>query len=347
MIAVIMAGGSGTRFWPLSRENKPKQFLKLFNNKSMIRLTYERLLNFISPNDIYVVTTQKQASLILEHIPELSITQIINEPCGMNTAPCIALSIAYLEKLYNKDEIMYILPADHYIPDIETYQQTLLKAIEPVQDDSLLTFGIIPDYPATGYGYIEAGNKYSSDVFHVKQFKEKPDFDTALKFINSGNFFWNSGIFCWKLSTITRYFELLKPQIIETARKVFSDASHENQLSIYCTIEKTPIDIAIMEKADKVTVIPAKFKWSDVGNWYSLSNLFNKDQNNNYLQGNGITIESTGNSIFTNKFTGLVGVDDILVCETDDALLILNKNMAENVKTLTNLLNEKQLKELL
>ncbi len=332
MIAVIMAGGSGTRFWPLSRNNNPKQFLKLFNNKSMIRLTYERLLNLVSPEDIFVVTTQAQVALTMEHLPELSITQIIIEPCGMNTAPCIALSSIYLSKLYDIDEICYILPADHYIPDSKLFSETLQQAIEPASQNSLLSFGINPEYPATGYGYIEVDNAAQGNAFHVKQFKEKPDYQTAVKFLKSGNFYWNSGMFCWKLSAIINNFEIHCKDILDVARLVLEEIDIEKQTTIYKTISKLPIDIAIMEKSDSVKVIPAKFQWSDVGNWYSLSNLMEKDTDNNYFQNEGCAINANNVSVFSEKFVSIIGLQDIVLVETPDSILLTTNNQSETVK---------------
>lgn len=347
MIAVIMAGGSGTRFWPMSREAYPKQFLKLFNNKSMIRLTYERLLNFVNKDNIFIVTTQSQVPLIMEHIPELLITQIIIEPYGMNTAPCIALSAIYLNKLFNKDEIMYVLPADHYIPDEEHFSATMKKAIDVANNNNLVTFGIIPSYPATGYGYIEADKEnYDLDAFHVKQFKEKPDLQTAINFIESGNFYWNSGMFCWKISAIIESFKNLAPEILDKCKCVLNEIEFDNQREIYKSVQKNPIDIAIMEKSNNVKVIPVSFTWSDVGNWFSLSELMKKSDHNNYPE-DTISIDSFNNSVFSNKQVALIGVNDLIISETDDAILVCSKDKTEEVKNIVNQLKESNSTELL
>ena len=340
MIALIMAGGSGTRFWPLSRENNPKQFLKLFNNKSMIRLTYERIIPFISPNDIYVVTTQSQVSLINEHIPELTPTQIIIEPCGMNTAPCIALSAIYLSRLYDSSEKMIVLPADHYISDSEAFRNSIKTAIELSNDENIITFGVTPTYPATGYGYIEAGEKISERMFLVKHFKEKPNLQAATEFLSKGNFYWNAGMFCWTIKSIITQFNLHCPEIISIASGTLNETEYANILKHYLTMPKMPIDIAILEKSDNVFVLPVAYAWSDVGNWHSLSELQSKDENNNHFLYDSFSLDSCNNSVITNKFIALIGVSNLIIVDTDDSILILDKNRAENVKQISEFLKK-------
>jgi mannose-1-phosphate guanylyltransferase len=335
-----MAGGSGTRFWPLSREKLPKQFLKLFNDKSMLRLTYERLLSFIENKDIFIVTTKSQVALINEHIPELKETQIIIEPCGMNTAPCIALSSIYLKSLYDIEEKVLVLPADHYIADEKAFVKYMRVAMNESYSQKLLTFGIVPTYPATGYGYIEAGDEFLPAMFHVKHFKEKPDIELATQFLSKGNFYWNSGMFCWTIQTILESFKKYYQEILNIANEVSKETCPLKQKGIYQTIPKLPIDIAILEKADNVIVMLVDFAWSDVGNWYSLSELMPKDEARNYKMGNGCLMSSEGNSVFSDKFIALVGVSDLLVVDTNDALLIINKDKAEQVKKVVDYLKE-------
>ncbi|HQP84506.1 MAG TPA: mannose-1-phosphate guanylyltransferase, partial [Candidatus Syntrophosphaera thermopropionivorans] len=211
MIALIMAGGSGTRFWPLSRASLPKQYLRILGDKSMLQLTFERLETLVPPEKVYVVTSSSQAILVKEHLPELPPENIIIEPFGMNTAPCIALSVEYLSALYNENETMVVLPADHIIKDTDAFIAALKKAETAAQKGMLITFGIVPDYPATGYGYIEKGEELEEGIFSVKQFKEKPELDTAKEFLRQGTFFWNSGIFCWTLSSIHKALKEFLP----------------------------------------------------------------------------------------------------------------------------------------
>jgi mannose-1-phosphate guanylyltransferase len=347
MLSLIMAGGSGTRFWPQSRESLPKQFLKLFNNKSMLRLTYERLLSFIESKDIYIVTAQGQVELIKEHLPELTSEQIIIEPMGMNTAPCIALATLYLQARYNSNEPMLVLPADHYIPDIDAFSGAMSTALKVAQEHNyLITFGIIPTYPATGYGYIETGKGFLPKMFHVKHFKEKPDLATALGFLEQKNYLWNSGMFCWNIATILDSFHKYNADILRVADKTLQENDRNKQKEIYKTIPKTPIDIAILEKADNVITMPLNFTWSDVGNWFSLSELMPKDEYNNYFANNGYVIDSEGNSVFVDKFTALIDVSNLLVIDTHDALLITHRDRGEAVKQVVEYLKENK-KELL
>lgn len=342
MIGLIMAGGSGTRFWPESRQSLPKQFLKLFNNKSMLRLTYERISTFIENKDIYIVTTQSQVPLILEHIPELSITQIIVEPYGMNTAPCIALSAVYLEKLYDKSKSILVLPADHYIPETEAFKTAMLKASDASKNHKLVTFGIVPNYPATGYGYIETDAEYSDGMFHVKQFKEKPDFSTASEFLARKNFYWNSGMFCWTIESIIDSFTKYQPEILQIAHEVINEIDLDKQKCLYKKMSKAPIDIAIMEKANNVIVQTVSFTWSDVGNWFSLSELMPKNEDSNYFKSDNYSENSANNSVFSNKFTALIGVNDVIIVDTKDALLVINKKESEKVKQVVDYLKENQ-----
>jgi mannose-1-phosphate guanylyltransferase len=340
MIALIMAGGIGTRFWPLSNEKKPKQFLSILSDRSMLQMTVDRLLPKIDMENIYIVTAESQVQLVKEHLPELPEKNIIIEPFGMNTAPCIALSALYLEDLYDKDETMFVLPADHLIKNTDEFLRTLQVAEKAAQADNLVTFGIKPHYPATGYGYIEAGEKIEAEQFSVKQFKEKPNRETAEQFLNSGNFFWNSGMFVWKLETILHSFQQFAPPIHETMnsiRECWQEKGKQADLSnIYKTMPKLPIDIAIMEKAEKRVVIPVDYGWSDVGSWQALYDVSVHDENKNVIHAKHISIESSGNYVYTQKPVALIGIEDLVIIESDDAILITKKERSEEVKSLAN-----------
>ncbi|MCL1826476.1 MAG: mannose-1-phosphate guanylyltransferase [Candidatus Cloacimonetes bacterium] len=335
MIALIMAGGSGTRFWPLSRKANPKQFLKLFDDKSMIRLTYERVLPFIKPEDIYVVTVQEQVTLLNQHIPELPPSQIIIEPCGMNTAPCIALSAVFLSERYDSDTPMLVLPADHYIGDIAAFGKAMKAALASAHSQKLITFGIKPTFPATGYGYIEAGEEILPAMFHVKHFREKPNQEIAQEFLKNNNYFWNSGMFCWTIDAILESFNEFEPKILEIISKMNTCLSVRERNEVYSTQKKLPIDIAILEKSKNVVVFPVEFKWSDVGNWMSLSEHLPRKEYDNYFAEFGYVVDSKGNTVFSGKFVALIGIDDIIVVETADAILVIDKTKAEIVKDLT------------
>ena len=351
MIALIMAGGVGTRFWPLSRESNPKQFLKIVSDKSMIQMTVERLLNKIQIKDIFIVTAKSQVELIGKHIPELPEKNIIIEPFGMNTAPCIALSSLYLSRKYDTKETMIVLPADHLIKNEKTFLQSLETGQKSAEDEYLVTFGIKPDYPATGYGYVEAEKEICKNVFSVKQFKEKPDLKTAESFLKAGNFFWNSGMFMWKIETILKAFQNHLPEVASLLHKISqkwdekgtcADISDE-----YSQMPKIPIDIGIMEKAEKRVVIPVDYGWSDVGSWKALYDVSQKDENGNVLKCENEIIESKNNYVYSDKMVALIGVENLVVIETEDALLISSKDKSEDVKKIVEKFKKDRKEELL
>jgi len=351
MIALIMAGGIGSRFWPLSRESNPKQFLKIVSEKSMIQMTVERLLTQIKIEDVYIVTAASQTALVKEHLPELPPENIIIEPFGMNTAPCIALSAQYLSRKYDSEEKMVVLAADHLIKDTTEFLRTLEIAVAAADKDYLVTFGIKPNYPATGYGYIEAGEKIADEMFAVKQFKEKPDLKTAEKFLKAGNFFWNSGMFAWKLETILQSYRKYLPQVSELLGKIFrkwEDFGLKADISAeYKLMPKLPVDIGIMEKAKKRIVIPVDYGWSDVGSWKALYDISAKDKDENVLKAENIVLESRGNYVNSKKLVTLIGVENLIVVETEDAILISARDKSEDVKKVVSILQQKKLNEYL
>jgi mannose-1-phosphate guanylyltransferase len=334
MIALIIAGGSGTRFWPLSTEALPKQFLRLIDDRSMIQLTYDRIKHFVKSEDIYVITTKNQSNLVAEHLREIPVENILTEPFGMNTAPCIGYASYILSERYSLSEITLVIPADHYIPDVSAFHKAINSGCEAVLDNRLLLYGIIPTYPATGYGYIEKGDSYNSDMFHVKQFKEKPDIDTALEMLSKRNFLWNSGMFCWKLSTVLESFNKYCPLVIEISHKLVQTNRDEEIHKLYSQMPRLPIDIAIMEQADNVVVLPVNYAWSDVGSWLSISQLKQTDEKGNYIQGKGFVQDSTNNAVFSEKSVALLGVSDLIIVESENGLLVMHKDSAEKVKNI-------------
>jgi mannose-1-phosphate guanylyltransferase len=346
-----MAGGVGTRFWPLSRESNPKQFLKIIYDKSMLQMTVERLLPKIKMGDIYIVTAQSQVELTKKHLPQLPAENIIIEPFGMNTAPCIAISAQYLARKYDKNEKMIVLPADHLIALKDDFLASLNVGKDSAELDNLVTFGIKPDYPSTGYGYIEAGREIEKGMFNVKQFKEKPDLKTAETFLDAGNFFWNSGMFMWKIETILKAYQDHLPKVTEVLKKIetkwnleglSADISYE-----YTEMPKLPVDIGIMEKAEKRVVIPVDYGWSDVGSWKALYDISQKDENNNVLKCKSEIIESKNNYVNSDKFVALIGVENLVVIDSGDALLIASKDRSEDVKKIVEKLKKDGKEELL
>ncbi len=344
MIAVIMAGGSGTRFWPQSRKVKPKQFLEVVGSKSMIRLTMDRLLEKLPKEKIFVVTAQSQVHLVKEHLNELPVENIIAEPFGMNTAPCIGLSYAYVKLFAQANETMVVLPADHLITKIDAFWESMYNAEKPAEDNNLVTFGIIPTYPATGYGYIEAGDKLSDTCYQVSKFKEKPNYELAQEFIQAGNFFWNSGMFAWTIETIENNYKKCLPQVVEVLDKistVWKEQGLDADISdLYAKMPKIPVDIGIMEKAEKRVVLPVDLGWSDVGSWRALADISKIDEDDNTFEAEHFTIEARGNYIRSKKFVSLIGVENLVLIETDDAILLSKKDRSEDVKKVVEYLKE-------
>ena len=351
MIALIMAGGIGTRFWPLSRKTNPKQFLNIISEDSMLQMTVKRLHAKIKIEDIYIVTASSQVELTRKHLPCLPQENIIIEPFGMNTAPCIALSAQYLARKYNKTEKMIVLPADHLIALNDDFLASLEIGEDAADKNNLVTFGIKPDYPATGYGYIEAGKKIEQKMFYVKQFKEKPDLTTAKQFLSSGNFFWNSGMFMWKIETILDAYKEYLPKVTQVLEKINTrwdeDGVKANISSEYAQMPKIPVDIGIMEQAEKRIVIPVDYGWSDVGSWKALYKISDKDENNNVINCEYEAIDSNNNYINLKKFVALIGVDDLVVVESEDALLITKIDRSEDVKNIVEKLKKEGKEELL
>ncbi len=348
MIALIMAGGIGTRFWPLSREKRPKQFLNILSEKSMIQMTVERLLNKIRIEDIYVVTSIDQAPMVREQLSDLPWENIIIEPFGRNTAPCIGLSAVYLNEKYDENDSMIVLPADHLIKNEDEF----LKKTELAEEASKLgyhvTFGIKPYYPATGYGYIESDEEFEKGMFHVKQFKEKPDEETAKRFWEAGNYYWNSGMFVWKIKTILNSYHSLLPAVnnqLEAIKEIWYQKGFESDISKpYENMPKIPVDIGIMEQAKKRIVIPVDLGWSDVGGWKSLYDISSKDNEGNVVSDKIETIETKNCFVRSDKYVALIGVENLIVVDTEDALLITTKDKSEKVKDVySNLLKKKSL----
>lgn len=356
LYAVILAGGSGTRFWPQSRQGKPKQLLKIAGDKTMIRATVERVLPEIPFERIMVVTAKAYEREIRDEIPELSGDMLVAEPQGKNTAPCIALA-AY--KLLKKDPeaVMAVLPADHVIADEETFRQTLKAASKvTTRGDYLITFGVVPNRPETGYGYIELGTRVIdldvASAFKVERFVEKPDQQVAEEYMRMGNFLWNSGMFIWKAAVIIKNFEKHLPGISDSlgriARSFGSEQEGKATAEAYDSIEGISIDYGIMEKASDVLVIPVDVGWNDVGSWASLQEVWLNDHDGNIILGELITLAASGCVVSSpHKLTALIGVEDLVVVDTPDALLVCRKDKAQDVKKLQELLKEKGYTKLL
>lgn len=340
--AVIMAGGKGERFWPKSRKSLPKQFLSLTDDgRTMIQLTIERLESLVKIEDIYIVTNKDYKSLVLDQVKGIPEKNILLEPIAKNTAPCIGLAAMHIKKKY-EDAIMLVLPSDHLIKYNEIYLDTLKEAIEVAKEDSnLITIGITPSYPETGYGYInfgrDEGDIKRNNVYRVKRFVEKPDLDTAKEYLASGRYLWNSGMFVWKSSTILNNFRELMPDIYEGLHKIYETIGTSDEEMIlereFTKFHGESIDYGIMERAKNIYTIPGSFGWDDVGSWLALGRINRTNDDGNVIKGNVITINSKNSIIQAeDKLIATIGIEDLIVVDTKDALLITNKDNTQEVK---------------
>lgn len=327
---VIIAGGSGKRLWPISTENKPKPFLNLFNEKNLIKETYERAKRI--SKDIYMVVNIKHKKYV-KNLP----SEKIYESIGKNTAPAIALASLFLED----EDIMVVLPADHIIPETDKFERFIRKAIYFAnKNNALITLGLKPKYPETGYGYIELGEKVEEGIYKVTRFHEKPDSQKAIEYIKKGNFLWNSGIFVWKNKTIKSAFlkflseDYMKISILK--ENIGKDSFEEKMEEVYKNIKSSSIDKGILEKAENIYVIPSDFQWSDIGSWESLYNIFPKDEMGNHITGNVKTIDVKDSLIlnYSNKETIVIDEENIIIIITKDKILISKKNSSSKVKNI-------------
>jgi mannose-1-phosphate guanylyltransferase len=337
----IMAGGIGSRFWPVSRSRFPKQFLDILNTgESLLQATYNRFAKFIPKENIYIVTFEEYKDLVKEQLEGIADDNILNEPSRKNTAPCVA----YMGfKLLQKDPKakFIVAPSDHLILDTPAFVNICKDALEFVDThDSLLTLGIKPTYPNTGYGYIQyEQSPIEKDVFPVRTFTEKPNLELAKTFLASGDFLWNAGIFAWKASDILNAFEQYMPEMHEVfaAEKEWFNTSKEKEAidRIYPQCSNISIDYGIMEKASNVCIIPSSFGWSDLGTWNSAYENMDKDYLGNALKGENImVIDATRNLVHTdnNKMVVLQGMDDYVIVDTSDVLLICKKEKEQEIK---------------
>lgn len=344
----IMAGGIGSRFWPASREERPKQFLDILGvGKSLIRLTFERFLQLCPASNIFIVTNKQYAGLVKEHLPELTDNQILTEPSRNNTAPCIAYTAFKLQAL-NPDANLVVAPSDHIILKEGAFVDTLKQGLAfTANNDALLTLGITPTRPDTGYGYIEVGpNSAGADAqpMAVKAFKEKPDRATAQQYLDSGNYFWNAGIFVWRVSSLLKAFAENAPEIhrILGAGAAQYNTPEEQAFidEAYPTTPSISVDYAIMEKAANVFTIPSDFGWSDLGTWASLHAESAKDEQGNVVQGDTVQLIDTQNTLVRapeGKRIVIGGLDDYIVVDEGDVLLIWPKSREQEIKSVLGL----------
>lgn len=349
---VIMAGGGGTRFWPLSRKEKPKQLLNLSGKEIMINEAIDRILQITSKNNVYIVTNEVQARLMEKvTINRMSKSHILREPSARNTAACIGYAAIKILK-EKGDGIMVVTPADHYIKDSKKFAKVLQKAAETADSTSeIVTIGITPTFPSTGYGYIHY-RKGEDEVKKAIEFVEKPNEEKAKQYIASGDYAWNSGIFVWKASTVLEKFKKYLPNIYKDLMKISDSIGTKDEdrilQDIYPQIESISIDYGVMEKADDIWVIPAEFGWNDVGSWDMLNVLHDEDENGNICVGNTVVLNSKNSIVYSSgKMVTAYGIDNLIVVETKDAIMVLPKDKAQDVKKIVDELKAKNKTELL
>jgi len=337
----IMAGGIGSRFWPMSRTSYPKQFLDILNTgRTLIQGTYDRFTKFIPRENIYVVTAEEYVEIVKEQLPELPIANIVSEPSRKNTAPCIAY-ISYKLKKLNERGSLICAPADHIILDEVAFTKVCLEALSFVTaHKALITLGIKPTHPNTGYGYIQFEQQPASDnVYKVKTFTEKPNTELARTFVSSGEFLWNAGIFVWQVNNIVSAFQKYQPELAEIfeAELAHYNTPKEKEAidKIYPLCTNISIDYAIMEKADNVYIIPSSFGWSDLGTWNSAHENMEKDYLGNAVAGSDVmVIDAKDNMVHVpnHKLVLLQGMNDYIIVDTEDVLMICKKDKEQEIK---------------
>lgn len=337
--ALIMAGGRGERFWPKSRKNLPKQFLSLTGDgRTMIQLTVERILPLVDMQDIYIATNRSYKALVREQLPELPEENILCEPVAKNTAPCIGLGAVHIARKY-EDAVMFVLPSDHLIKYNAMYLDTLRRASEVAEaGDNLVTLGIMPDYPETGYGYIKFQPDARKGVaFEVERFVEKPDLETAKQYLATEQYLWNSGMFIWRVSTILRSIEKYLPDTYAGLRRIGDAIGAPDEKDVlekeFSAFKSESIDYGVMEKADHIYTLPGSFGWDDVGSWNAVERIQPANEFGNVVHGNAVTVDTKRCIIQGGKkLIATVGLEDIIIVDTDDALLVCEKGDAGEIK---------------
>ena len=352
--AVIMAGGRGERFWPISRTAHPKQFVSLFGGKPLITIAVERLEGLIPIENILVVTSADLVARSREALPMLPPENIIGEPFGRDTAAACALGTAWAAWRGGDTATVAVLTADHLIEDVERFRQTLADTAEAVAHEPAIgVIGIVPDHPATGYGYIESDGNYDQDAetafMNVRRFVEKPDIETARGYVASGKHFWNSGMFLWSVQTFENALKAFQPQLLamsERMKNAFGTADVDTVLlDEYTKLERISVDYAIMEKVDKIVAARGDFGWDDVGTWASAATHFEQDSAGNARYGVSELLKSTGNTVVNDgdgHLVALMGVENLVVVHTKDATLICSRDSAQDLKELVKQIGERE-----
>lgn len=341
---VIMAGGVGSRFWPMSTAERPKQFIDVLGvGRTLLQLTFDRFEGIVNPENVWVVTNQNYTELVKEQLPEVPAGNILSEPCRRNTAPCIAY-VSWRIKNSDAKANIVVAPSDHIVTNVAEFKRVVKMCMKfTAETDSIVTLGMRPTRPETGYGYIEADLSATSarnkEIFRVEKFREKPELETAIKYIQQNNFYWNAGIFIWSAATIINAFRLYQPSIAKIFDRIRAKLGTPEEQEIINTVypdcENISVDYAIMEKADEIFVCPADFGWSDLGTWGSLLIQSKKDLYGNAVIGSDVDVYNTKNSIINvhdMKKTVVQGLDGYIVAEHDGTLLICKLSEEQRIK---------------
>lgn len=353
IIPVILSGGAGTRLWPVSRKAYPKPFMQLSDGRSLADLTFDRALKVATDDTVLTVTARDYYFLckdIYKANPRANMDKqyFLLEPSGRNTAPAIALAALQTQHLYGDDAIMVVMPSDHLIKNDDLFVKTVKTAAEQASQGYLTTFGIYPTAPETGYGYIKAGQSLATEgVSEIAEFVEKPDLTTAKKYLASGEYSWNSGMFCFQVGALLQAFEDTAPSVLSAAQDCFEQVDSEQQqiefdADLFQLLPDISIDYAVMEKAKKRAVIDSRFDWNDIGSWNAMADLLESDERGNRIEGKAVTIDANNNYIRAgDRLVAVVGVDDLMVVDTTDAVLIAHKNKSQGVKDVVQFLQAK------
>ena len=346
---VILAGGTGERFWPLSRRQRPKQFLALLGGRTMLQLTMDKLEGLIEPADLYVVTDAVYHSLVQAQLPDLPPENIICEPCGRDTAAAVGLAAEHISRR-DPQAVMAVLPADHYVADVEEFRRVLKAGMEVAREGKqVLTVGIRPSRPETGYGYIQqgepVGERQGITIFKAAAFHEKPDINKAMEYLSSGYYLWNSGMFIWRVDLLRQLISRFLPGLNEgltcIGHSIGTTEEAQVTAEVYRDLTRVSVDYGIMEKCDQVLVIPASFGWDDVGSWTALGRYGKEDRQRNVLHTRGVFLDTENCLIHApDRVVATLGVKDLLIIDDGDSLLICAKDRDQEIKKVVEALRQ-------
>ncbi|MEM7034507.1 MAG: mannose-1-phosphate guanylyltransferase [Chloroflexota bacterium] len=346
MFALILAGGSGTRLWPRSRVALPKQLQNLSGNSSMMQTTVTRIAPIIPIDQTFIATNREYSPLMQAQLPALPVRNIIAEPSGKSTAPCIGLAAIQMQQM-DPNAVMASLHSDHFIAKEEVFRQALLAAEALAKEGYLVTLGIKPTHPETGYGYVQSSGKIGDyngfAAYDVAQFLEKPDLPTAQRFLDDGAYYWNSGIFIWQISTLMESYQRYLPKLHEQLEQLGQCVLANDPIDpIWEQITPESIDVGIMEQAEKVAVIPVDMGWNDVGSWAAIYDIHDADENKNVVLGSNYVGFNTTDTLIQGgeRFIATIGLENVVIVDTDDALLVCDKDQVQDIKKVVNWLKE-------